>query len=114
MHNVDKRQNGFRHVAIFVDFHMCGITVNVCLQLKNSVPNWKPRLSYNNLLTLVTIGSNIFQGAACSSQLFVITSIPLLIVLCKVNELYEMRKNGIRLNHILSMDYLNTIVKNKL
>ncbi|XP_014781114.1 uncharacterized protein LOC106876884 [Octopus bimaculoides] len=74
--------------------------------------SWKIRLSCNDQhLTAVTINKGIFKGESSSPLLFVIVLIPLSVVLRKIKEYYELRKNGPHLSHLLFMDDLKLFAK---
>ena len=60
----------------------------------------------------VKIERGIFQGDSLSPLLFVMTMIPLTLMLRKTNTFYEVRKTGERINHSLFMDDLKLFAKN--
>ena len=59
----------------------------------------------------VKIKRGIFQGDSLSPLLFVMTMIPLTLMLRKTNIFYEVRKKGERINHLLFMDDLKLFTK---
>ena len=59
----------------------------------------------------VDVKRGIFQGDSLSPLLFVLSMIPLSLILRKVNICYEWGKNEYKLNHLLFMDDLKLFSK---
>lgn len=103
------------HLCILETLNMCGITENVCALFRNSMPGWKTHCSRNSqLLTKVTFKRSIFQGDSWSPLLFIISLIPLSVVLGKINMHCELIKNRSHVNHLLFIDDLNCLQKHNL
>ena len=83
---------------------LIGAPRNVIELLKKSMKDWKTNLfSGKSPLGAVNINRGTFQGA---SMLFVITLIPLTLVLRRLKQGYSFGKGKPRLNHLLFMDDL--------
>ncbi len=75
---------------------------------------WKLSLTSNGEeLGDVDIKRGIFQGDSLSPLLFVLSMIPLSLLLRKVNVCYEWGKKEYKLNHLLFMDDLKLFSKNE-
>ena len=93
--------------------NMFGVTVNVRSFISESMKHWNTELNAGqSRLGNVKIKRGIFQGDSLSPLLFVMTMIPLTLVLRKTNIFYEVRKKRKRINHLLFMDDLKLFAKN--
>ena len=91
-----------------------GIAENVREFLQRSMKQWKLSLTSNGEeLGDVDIKRGIFQGDSLSPLLFVLSMIPLSLLLRKVNVCYEWGKKEYKLNHLLFMDDLKLFSKNE-
>ena len=91
-----------------------GIAVNVRNFLQRSMGQWKLSLTSNGEdLGDVDVKRGIFQGDSLSPLLFVLSMIPLSLILRKVNACYEWGKKEYKLNHLLFMDDLKLFGKNE-
>ena len=92
---------------------MFEVAVNVRSFISESMKHWNTELNASqSRLGNVKIKRGIFQGDGLSPLLFVMTMIPLTLVLRKTNIFYEVRKKGERINHLLFMDDLKLFAKN--
>lgn len=93
---------------------MFGIAENVRGFLKRSMAQWKLSLTSNGEeLGDVNVRRGIFQGDSLSPLLFVLSMIPLSMLLRKVNVFYEWQKKEFKVNHLLFMDDLKLYAKNE-
>jgi len=93
---------------------MFGIAVNVKSFISESMKKWNTELNAGQTrLGNVKIKRGIFQGDSLSPLLFVLTMIPLTLLLRKINIFYEVKKKGERINHLLFMDDLKLFAKDK-
>lgn len=94
--------------------NMFGVAVNVRSFISESMKHWNTELNAGqNRLGNVKIKRGIFQGDSLSPLLFVMTMIPLTLILRKTNISYEVKKKGERINHLLFMDDLKLFAKNE-
>ena len=61
----------------------------------------------------VEVKTWIFQGDSLSPLLFLLSIVPLLLILGKVKAYYEWGKKEYKLNHLLYMDDLKLFAKNE-
>ena len=102
------------HSWISECMEMFGIAENVRNFLQRSMGQWKLSLTSNGEdLGTVDVKRGIFQGDSLSPLLFVLSMIPLSLVLRKVNACYEWGKKEYKLNHLLFMDDLKLFGKNE-
>ena len=95
------------HSWMLKSLDLIGAPRNVIELLKNSMKDWKTNLfSGESPLGAVNINRGIFQGDSLSPLLFVITLIPLTLVLRRLKQGYSFGKGKPRLNHLLFMDDL--------
>ena len=93
--------------------NMFGVAVNVRSFISKSMKRWNTELNAGqSRLESVKIKRGIFQGDSLSPFLFVMTIIPLTLMLRKTNIFYEVRKKGERINHLLFMNDLKLFAKN--
>ena len=93
---------------------MAGIEDNVVNFLQKSMDQWKLSLAANGEdLGDVEVKRGIFQGDSQSPLLFVLSMIPLSLILRKVNASYDWGGKEYKLNHLLFMDDLKLFGKNE-
>ena len=88
--------------------------INECMELFGNAENMRNFLEKSKLLLTsngedfgeVDVRSGIFQGDSLSPPLFVLSMVPLSLILSKVNASYEWGKKEYKLNHLLFMDDL--------
>ena len=87
---------------------MCfGISEEICNLLEKSMKSWCVELTCGeNVLGQVNIRRGILQGDSLSPLLFIISLIPLTMILNKTKHGYQFSTNGQRINHLLYMDDL--------
>ena len=91
-----------------------GIAENVRNFLGRSMEHWNLSLTSNSeVLGEVDVKRGIFQGDSLSPLLFVLSMIPLSLILRKVNICYEWGKKAYKLNHLLFMDDLTLFSKSE-
>ena len=90
------------------------IADNIVEVIMRSMENWKVQLtSAGKNLGEVNIRRGIFQGDSLSPILFIITLIPLSIILKKVRIGYTLGRGRMTINHLLFMDDLKLYGKTK-
>ena len=95
------------HSWIIECLDLFGVAENIKSLLVNSVEKWKVMLcSGNSDLGEIEIKRGIFQGDSLSPLVFVLSLIPLSLILRKENAAYEFSKSKEKINHILFMDHL--------
>ena len=93
---------------------MFGIAENVRNLLKTSMEQWKLSLTGNGEdLGEVNVKRGIFQGDSLSPLLFVLSMVPLSLILRKINAYYKWGKKDYKLNHLLYMDDLKLFAKSE-
>ena len=93
---------------------MFGIAENVRNLLKTSMEQCKLSLTSNGEdLGEVNVKRGIFQGDSLSPLLFLLSTLPLSLILRKVNAYYEWGKKDYKLNHLLYMDDLKLFAKSE-
>ena len=91
-----------------------GVASNVTKLLENSMKGWRMELSSGGVrLGDVNIRRGIFQGDSLSPLLFVLSLIPLTLVLRKVKAGYDLGDGNGVINHLLFMDDLKVYGKNQ-
>ena len=99
------------HPWILECLGLVGIAQNIKNLLANSMNGWKTELTSNvQSLGSVDIKRGIFQGDSLSPLLFVITMIPLTLILRRCEARYSYG-NNIKINHLLFMDDLKLYTK---
>ena len=75
---------------------------------------WKLSLTSNGEnLGEVDVKRGIFQGDSLSPLLFILSMVPLSLILRKLNASYEWGKKEYKLNHLLSMGDLKLFLKSE-
>ena len=93
---------------------MFGIAENVRNLLEKNMEQWKLVLTSNGEdVGEVEVKKRIFQGDSLSPLLFLLSMVPLLLILGKVKAYYEWGKKEYKLNHLLYMDDLKLFAKNE-
>ena len=91
-----------------------GVAENVTKLLQGSKERWKiEMMSGGKVLCEVNIKRGIFQGDSLSPLLFVMSLIPLTLVLRKVRAGYDLSQGRGVINHLLYMDDLKVDRKNE-
>ena len=91
---------------------MFGIAENLRTFLQKSMQQWRASLTANGEdLGDVTVKREIFQGDSLSPFLFVLSIVPLFLILKKVNVCYKWGKKEYKLNLLLFMDDLKLYAK---
>ena len=102
------------HSWISECMEMFGIAENVRNFLQKSMTQWKlPLTSNGEELGEVDVKRGIFQGDSLSPLLFVLSMIPLSLLLRKVQACYEWGKKEFKVNHLLFMDDLKLFGKSE-
>jgi hypothetical protein len=90
------------------------IAKNIRAIIENSMSNWRTQLTSNqHQLGEVNINRGIFQGDSLSPILFILSLIPLSLVLNKTQTGYSLGNSKPRVNHLLFMDDLKLYAKNQ-
>ena len=93
---------------------MFGIAENLRTFLQKSMQQWRLSLTANGEdLGEVNVKRGIFQGDSLSPLLFVLSMVPLSLILKKVNACYKWGKKEYKLNHLLFMDDLKLYAKSE-
>ena len=80
----------------------------------NSMQQWRLSLSANGEdMGEVNVKRGIFQGDSLSPLLFLLSMVPLSLILKKVNACYKWGKKEYKLNHLLFMDDLRLYAKSE-
>ena len=93
---------------------MFGIAVNLRTFLQKSMQQWRLLLTSNGEdLGGVTVKRGMFQRDSLSPLLFVLSLVPLSLILQKINACYKWGKKEYKLNNLLFMDDLKLYVKSE-
>ena len=93
---------------------MFGIDENLRTFLQTSMQQWSLLLMANGKdLREVNVKRGIFHGDRLLPLLFVLSMVPMSLILKKVNACYEWRKKEYKLNHLLFMDDLKLFGKSE-
>ena len=93
---------------------MFGIAENLRTLLQKGVQQWRLSLTTNGEdLGEVNVERGIFQGDILSPLVFVLSMVPLSLILKKVNACYKWEKKEFKLNHLLFMDDLKLYAKSE-
>ena len=91
-----------------------GVADNVRNFLEKGMVQLKLLLTFNGEdLEEVDVKREIFQGDSLSPLLFVLSMVPLSLILRNVNARYEWGKKEYKLNHLLPMDDLKLFSKSE-
>ena len=86
---------------------LVGAAKNIVNLLKETMKNWKTNIICSNIdPRAVKTNRGIFQGDSLSSLLFVVSLLPLTLVLRKMKQRYSFGKGKKKLNHLLFIDDL--------
>ena len=112
--NYKKAYDFVPHNWINECMEMFGIAENVRNLLKKSMEQWKLSLmSDGEDLGEVNVKRAIFQGESVSPLLFVLSMVPLSLILRKVNAYYEWGNKDYKLNHLLYMVHFKLFAKSE-
>ena len=90
------------------------IAENLRKFLQNSMKQWRLSLTVNGEdLGEANVKRRIFQGDSLSPLLFVLSMVPLSLILKKVNACYKWGKKEYKLNQLLFMDHLKLHAKSE-
>ena len=93
--------------------NMFGVAVNVRSFIRESMKHWNTELNRGqSSLGNVQIKGGIVEGDSLSPLHFVMTMIPLTLMVRKTNIFHEVRKKREKINHLLFMDDLKLFAKN--
>ena len=93
---------------------MFGIAENLRTFSQKSMQQWKlPLTGHGEDLGQVNVKRGILQGDSLSSLLFVVSIVPLSLILKKVNACYKWGEKEYKLNHLLFMDDLKPYTKSE-
>ena len=90
-----------------------GVGENIKTFLVNRMEKWRVMCARNSELGEVDIKRGIFQGDSLSSLVFVLTLIPLSLILRKAKAAYEFSGSKEKMNNILFMDDLKLYSRNE-
>ena len=91
-----------------------GIAENLRTLLQKNMQQWRLSLTANGEdLGEVNATREIFQGDSLSPLMFVLSMVPLSLILKKVNACYKWEKKEYKLNHLLFMDDLKLYAKSE-
>ena len=95
------------HCWVNESMEMFGIPENLRTFLQKNMQQWRLSLTANGEdLGEVNVKRGIFQGDRLSPLLFVLSMVPLSLVLKKVNACFKWGKTEYKLNHLLFIDDL--------
>ena len=105
----------FPHSWVIECMEMFGIAENLRTILQKSMQQWRLSLTANREdLGEVNLKRGIFQEYSLQSPLlFVLSMVPLSLILKKVNACYKWGKKEYELNHLLFTDDLKLYAKSK-
>ena len=93
---------------------MFGIAENLRTFLQKSMQQWRLSLTANGEdLGEVNMKRGIFQGDSLSPLMFVLSMVPLSLILKKANACYKWGKKEYKLNHLFYMDDLKLYAKSE-
>ena len=102
------------HSWIIECLDLFGVAENIKSLLVNSMEKWNVMLcSGNSELGEVQIKRGIFQGDSLSPLVFVLTLIPLSLILRKAKPAYEFSESQEKIKHLLFMDDLKLYSRNE-
>ena len=102
------------HSWVHECLEMFVIAENLRRFLQNSMKQWRLSLTVNGEdLGEANVKSRIFQGDSLSPLLFVLSMVPLSLILKKVNACYKWGKKEYKLNQLLFMDHLKLHAKSE-
>lgn len=102
------------HSWILKCLRLFGAAENMVQYIEKSMSQWQVELSaHGNILGTINVRRGIFQGDSLSPLLFVVTLIPLSLVLREVKAGYDLTGKKELVNHLLYMDDLKLYGKNE-
>ena len=102
------------HSWVHECLEMFVIAENLRKFLQNSMKQWRLSLTVNGEdLGEANVKRRIFQGDSLSPLLFVLSMVPLSLILKKVNACYKWGKKEYKLNQLLFMDHLKLHAKSE-
>ena len=102
------------HSWILSSMKMLGVADNILKMVEASMDQSKVELTHNGeTLGLVDIKRGIFQGDSLSPLEFVMSMIPLTLLLRKDNSGYEMEKGKLKISHRLYMDDIKLFARSE-
>ena len=102
------------HSWILSSMKMLGVAENILKVVKASMDQSKVELTHNGeTLGLVDIKRGIFQGDSLSPLEFIMSMIPLTLLLRKDRSGYEMEKGKMKISHRLYMDDIKLFAKSE-
>ena len=109
-----KRYDLVPHSWVNECMEIFGIVENLRTFLQKSMQQWRLSLTANGKdLGEVNVKRRIFQGDSLLPLFFVLSMLPLSLILKKVNACYKWGKKEYKLNHLLFMDDLKLYAKNE-
>ena len=90
-----------------------GAAENILTLLSNTMNHWKTTLTASGTnLAEVNIKRGIFQGDSLSPLLFIVSMIPMTMILRNTGKGYQLERKGIVINHLMFMDDIKIYGKN--
>ena len=101
------------HSWIIECLKIYGAANNLVTLLSNTMKHWKTTLTASGTtLAEVNIRRGIFQGDSLSPLLFIVSMIPMTMILRKTGKGYQLGEQGIVINHLMFMDDIKIYGKN--
>ena len=101
------------HSWIIECLKIYGAAENIITLLSNTMNHWKTNLTASGTkLAEVNIRRGIFQGDSLSPLLFIVSMIPMTMILRNTGKGYQLEKQGIVINHLMFMDDIKIYGKN--
>ena len=101
------------HTWIIECLRIYGAADNLVTLLSNTMNHWKTTLTASGTtLSEVNIRRGIFQGDSLSPLLFIVSMIPMTMILRKTGKGYQLGRQGLVINHLMFMDDIKIYGKN--
>ena len=101
------------HSWIIECLKIYGAAENIVTLLSNTMKHWKTTLTVSGTtLAEINIKRGIFQGDSLSPLLFIVSMIPMTMILRKTEKGYQLGRQGIVINHLMFMDDIKIYAKN--
>ena len=101
------------HSWIIECLKIYGAAENIVTLLSNTMNHWKTTLTASGTnLAEVNIKRGIFQGDSLSPLLFIVSMIPMTMILRNTGKGYQLERKGIVINHLMFMDDIKIYGKN--